>query len=251
MGLDGLLRSRAKIVSGILNGIDTDVWNPAADTSLAANYDIKTIAKRARNKAALQARLGLDINPSRPLFSVVSRLSWQKGLDVLADALPVLAACGQLALLGAGEAALEARYRAASNANPRMIGCEFRYDEALAHLIQAGADILVVPSRFEPCGLTQLCALRYGAVPLVSRVGGLVDTIIDANDAALSAGVATGIQVAPLNQVMLEAGIRRAVGLYNNKPAWAQVQKNGMRADVSWANPAQRYAALYRAALAR
>ncbi len=191
MGLDGLLRRRRKIVSGILNGIDTQVWNPATDSHLAQMYDEKHLAKRSRNKAALQERLGLSIDAERPLFGVVSRLSWQKGLDLLADALPLINEVGQLALLGAGDQALEDRYAAANLPN---ISCELRYDEALAHLIQAGADVLLVPSRFEPCGLTQLCALRYGAVPLVARVGGLADTVVDANEMAMSAGVATGLQ---------------------------------------------------------
>ncbi|GLR67021.1 glycogen synthase 2 [Acidocella aquatica] len=249
MGLDGLLRQRRAIVSGILNGIDTDVWNPATDVNLAANYDVRNLTKRARNKTALQKRLGLTLDPMRPLFGVVSRLSWQKGLDLLADVLPALTAAGQLALLGSGEKSLEEQYAAAALADPENVACIFKYDEALAHLIQAGADILLVPSRFEPCGLTQLCALHYGAVPLVSRVGGLIDTIIDANEAALATGVATGIQFSPVNAVMIEAGIRRAVGLYQDKNTWTELQKNGMRSDVSWHQPARRYAALYHEAL--
>ena len=249
MGLDGLLRNRSDMVSGILNGIDTSVWDPATDTYLAANYDKTNLSQRANNKRALQMRLGLAEDPDRPLFGVVSRLSWQKGLDLLAEALPSLTAAGQLALLGAGDKFLEDQYAAAASADPHNIGCVFQYDEALAHLIQAGADVLLVPSRFEPCGLTQLCALRYGAVPLVSRVGGLVDTIIDANEAALASGVASGIQVSPVNTVMIEAGIRRAAALYKDKSAWARLQQNGMNSDVSWRHPAQRYAALYREAV--
>jgi starch synthase len=210
-------------------------------------YDEKHLAKRSRNKAALQERLGLSIDAERPLFGVVSRLSWQKGLDLLADALPLINEVGQLALLGAGDQALEDRYAAANLPN---ISCELRYDEALAHLIQAGADVLLVPSRFEPCGLTQLCALRYGAVPLVARVGGLADTVVDANEMAMSAGVATGLQFWPVNQVMLEAAIQRAVQLYHDKPSWTRLQRNGMRSDVSWQHPAQSYAALYREVLA-
>ncbi len=248
MGLDGLLRRRSEVVSGILNGIDTKIWDPAVDTYLPANYDVGNLSERMHNKLALQKRLGLALDPDRPLFGVVSRLSWQKGLDLLAEALPALTSAGQLALLGAGDKFLEDQYAAAAAADPHNIACVFQYDEALAHLIQAGADILLVPSRFEPCGLTQLCALRYGAVPLVSRVGGLVDTIIDANEAALAAGVATGIQVSPVNTVMIEAGIRRASALYKDKSAWAGLQRNGMNSDVSWRHPAQRYAALYREA---
>ncbi|HEY8010074.1 MAG TPA: glycogen synthase GlgA [Rudaea sp.] len=250
MGLDGLLRARGAAVSGILNGVDTDVWNPASDEYLAARYDARRIAVRAKNKAALQARMDLSVDPDLPLFGVVSRLSWQKGLDLLHEALPALLDVGQLALLGAGEKLLEQKYTAAARANTGRVGCVLGYDEELAHLIQAGADVLLVPSRFEPCGLTQLCALRYGAVPLVARVGGLNDTIIDASEMALAAEVATGIQFAPVNAVMLDAAIRRTALLYRDKPTWKRLQLNGMRTDVSWAHPAQRYAALYRELLA-
>jgi starch synthase len=250
MGLDGLLRARGSAVSGILNGIDTDVWNPASDAYLAASYDVRRIKARARNKAALQARMDLTVDPAVPLFGVVSRLSWQKGLDLLADALPTLLEAGQLALLGAGDKVLEQKYTIAAESHPGRVGCVLGYDEELAHLIQAGADVLLVPSRFEPCGLTQLCALRYGAVPLVARVGGLNDTIIDASEMALNAGVATGVQFAPVNRTMLEASIRRIADLYRDKAAWKQIQQNGMRTDVSWEHPAKRYAALYRDMLA-
>jgi len=250
MGLDGLLRQRSGVVSGILNGVDTEVWNPATDEHLAARYDARRLAARARNKAALQARMGLAVDADVPLFGVVSRLSWQKGLDLLADALPTLLAAGQLALLGAGEKVLEEKYTLAAETHARRVGCVLGYDEELAHMIQAGADILIVPSRFEPCGLTQLCALRYGAVPLVARVGGLNDTIIDASEMAVAAEVATGIQFAPVNAVMLEAAIRRTARLYSDKAAWKRLQLNGMRTDVSWQHPAKRYAALYSELLA-
>ena len=198
MGLDGLLRARGDAVSGILNGIDTQVWNPATDEHIAARYDTHRLVARLRNKAALQRRLDLAVDPRVPLFGVVSRLSWQKGLDLLAEALPALAGAGQLALLGAGDGALEEKFTAAAQTHPGRVGCVLGYDEELAHMIQAGADVLLVPSRFEPCGLTQLCALRYGAVPLVARVGGLNDTVIDASEMAMQAGVATGIQFAPV-----------------------------------------------------
>ena len=226
------------------------MWNPASDEHLSARYDARRIAARAKNKAALQARMDLSVDPDLPLFGVVSRLSWQKGLDLLHEALPALLDVGQLALLGAGEKLLEQKYTAAARAHAGRVGCVLGYDEELAHLIQAGADVLLVPSRFEPCGLTQLCALRYGAVPLVARVGGLNDTIIDASEMALAAEVATGIQFAPVNAVMLDAAIHRTALLYRDKPIWKRLQLNGMRTDVSWAHPAQRYAALYRELLA-
>jgi starch synthase len=244
MGLDGLLRGRADHLVGILNGIDVAVWNPLADALLAAPF--AGPAGRAPNKAALQARMGLDADPDAPLFGVVSRLSWQKGLDLLLDALPVLLAeGGQMALLGAGDAPLEAGLRAAMQAHPGRIACVFGYDEALAHQVQAGADALLVPSRFEPCGLTQLCALRYGAVPVVARVGGLADTVIDATPMGLASGAATGVQFSPVITPMLERAIRQAAALHRHRDIWERLQANGMATDVSWAGPARCYADLY------
>jgi starch synthase len=235
------------VVSGILNGIDTSIWNPACDTLIAAPFDRTILAKRAANKTALQARLGLAQNQTAPLFGVVSRLTWQKGADLVLACLPVLRALGaQLALVGAGDAEIEARFQTEAAHAPDRIGCFIGYDEALAHLVQAGADAVLVPSRFEPCGLTQLCALHYGAVPVVARVGGLADTVIDANAAARAAGVATGVQFAPVNEGMLDMALRRTVALYREPSVWYTLQENAMAAEVSWRGPARQYAALYR-----
>jgi starch synthase len=247
MGMDGLLRGRADRLSGIANGIDTSVWDPAQDPYIAMPYDAHRIGARAANKAALQQRLQLTPTPDAPLFGVVSRLSWQKGLDVLLAALPALVGEGaQLALLGSGDADLEAGFAEARRRHPGQVGCAFTYDEGLAHLIQAGADALLVPSRFEPCGLTQLCAMRYGAVPVVARVGGLADTVVDATAEALAGGVATGLQFAPVTTPALEAAIGRAVAAFRQPELWAGLQRAGMATDVSWAQPARRYAQLFR-----
>jgi starch synthase len=247
MGFDGLLRARSGALSGILNGIDTAIWNPAADPLVTASFDRASLEKRAANKMALQARMGLTEDATAPLFGVVSRLTWQKGMDLLLACLPLLRDLGaQLALVGAGEPDVEAGFRAAAAAAPDRIGCVIVYDEGLAHAVQAGADAILVPSRFEPCGLTQLCALRYGAVPVVSRIGGLSDTVIDANAAALAAGVATGVQFSPITAGVLEVALRRAAGLYRDPRVWRTLQENGMAADVSWRGPAKLYAALYR-----
>lgn len=247
MGLDGLLRSRGTDVSGILNGIDETVWNPAADPLLTAPYDREHPERRAANKAALQAAMGLEVDASAPLLGVVSRLTWQKGMDLVLAALPALTEGGmQLALLGAGDKPLEEGFLSAAEAWPGRVGAVLGYDEALAHRIQAGCDALVVPSRFEPCGLTQLCALRYGALPLVSRVGGLADTVIDANEAALAAGVANGLQFAPTTREALELALARLGTLWQDRAAWGRMQANAMAADVGWSRPARQYAALYR-----
>jgi starch synthase len=251
MGLDGLLRGRADRLSGILNGIDEAVWDPATDTLIAAPYDGDHLTLRALDKADLQTRFGLDPDPAAPLFGVISRLSWQKGLDLLLAALPVLMSEGaQLALIGAGEPALEAGFTAAARTHVGRIGCQLGYDESLAHRVQAGADAILVPSRFEPCGLTQLCALRYGAIPVVARVGGLSDTVIDAGPMALAAGAGTGVQFSPVTEPMLENAIRRTVRLYRDPAAWRRMQANGMAADVSWRQPAKRYAELFAALIA-
>ncbi|HET9018142.1 MAG TPA: glycosyltransferase, partial [Acetobacteraceae bacterium] len=247
MALDGLLRGRGAAVGGILNGIDTAVWNPATDSLLPAPYDAERLQARARNREDLQFRLSLAEDPAAPLFAVISRLTAQKGMDLLLAALPtLLAEGGQLAVLGAGEGWMEQALRQAVALHPGRVGCFIGYDEALAHLVQGGADALLVPSRFEPCGLTQLCALRYGTVPVVARVGGLADTVIDASPMAVSAGVATGVQFTPVATEMLEAAIRRAAALHRAPETWRRMQRNGMATDVSWRDPARRYAALYR-----
>jgi starch synthase len=251
MGLDGLLRGRADQLTGILNGVDVATWDPARDPLIAAPYGPGKLAARATNKATLQAEFGLDPDPEAMVFAVVSRLTWQKGLDLLLAALPaLLAERAQLAVLGSGDAPLQAGFTAAAAAHPGRVACLLGYHETAAHRVQAGADALLVPSRFEPCGLTQLCALRYGAVPVVARVGGLTDTVIDASPMALAAGAATGVQFAPVNVPMLEHSIRRAAALYRDGPRWRRLQTNGMATDVSWAGPAKLYAELYRGLIA-
>jgi starch synthase len=247
MGLDGLLRARADVLTGILNGIDETVWNPATDTHLAARFDARSLARRAANKTVLQARFGLDPEPATFVLGVVSRLTLQKGMDLLLGALPALTAGGaQLALLGTGERPLEDGFAAAVSRHAGRVGAVIGYDESLAHLMQAGADALLVPSRFEPCGLTQLCALRYGAIPIVARVGGLADTVVDANEMALAAGSGTGIQFAPVTRESLELAIGRAIALSRDRASWRRMQLRGMATDVGWTRPAERYAALFR-----
>jgi starch synthase len=246
MGMGGLLASRSGVLTGIANGIDTDVWNPTTDALIAARYDARRRTARSANKVALAARLGLDCGPERLLFGVVSRLSEQKGIDLVLAALPsLLGADACLAVLGSGDASLRDGLVSAATAYPGRIGVVIGYDEALAHLIQAGCDALLVPSRFEPCGLTQLCALRYGAVPVVSRVGGLADTVINANLAAVAAGVATGVQFEPVTVGGLTDAVARAAQLWGDRKAWQRMQANGMSTDVGWSGPARAYAALY------
>jgi starch synthase len=255
MGLDGLLRRRADRLVGIRNGIDTTIWDPATDPNLPSHYNASRLTARRANKSALQTAAGLDVDDDALLYAVVSRLTWQKGLDMLLAALPALLAPNgqrggqrgaQLFVLGTGDPPLQQGFAQAAQTNPGRIGAIIGYDETIAHLVQGGADALVVPSRFEPCGLTQLCALRYGCLPIVARVGGLADTIIDANDAALAAGTGTGLQFVPPTTSALEAALRRAAALWRDKPTWRRLQSNAMHTDVSWDRPAAQYAALYR-----
>ena len=248
-GLDGLLRARSSVLTGIRNGIDIDVWNPETDARIASRFGLTTLSARKSNKAALQDRFGLHQDAERPLFAVISRLAWQKGLDLLAEATSALLARGaQLAMLGTGDPKLEQRFAALAHDNPGQVGCVLGHDEDLAHLMQAGADAILVPSRFEPCGLTQLCAMRYGAIPVVAKVGGLADTVVDF--AQTPAAGATGIQFYPVTREELEAALHRAADLWSDSAAWHAVQMNGMRTDVSWAGPANEFFRLYAGLLA-
>jgi starch synthase len=247
MGLGGLLRERASVLSGILNGIDTMVWDPATDPHIALRYGADDLQPRAANKAALQRQFNLEPSPERLLLGVISRLSWQKGLDLLLDNIPTILAEGmQLALLGSGDRDLQDRYQAAARANSGRISVVIGYDEVLAHLVQAGSDALIVPSRFEPCGLTQLCALRYGAVPIVSRVGGLADTVVDIAEADVSRHDATGFTFGPVTSQLLGSALRKANLAFYDRLTWQRLQRSGMATDVSWRNRAGDYATLYR-----
>ena len=255
MGLGGLLRDRSCDLSGILNGIDTSVWDPATDphipgcfyADVSSGFESEVLQNRAINKAALQRRLGLQLAPDVLMLGVIGRLSSRKGLDLLLENLPTIVREGmQLVVLGSGgDRSLQYRYRAAAQAHPERVSVTIGHDESLAHLIQAGADALVVPSRFEPCGLTQLCALRYGTVPIVSRVGGLGDTVVDVDDLAIIGGGQTGFKFGPVTAENLAGVLQRACATFHDVAAWRRIQRNGMSIDVSWRNPASRYADLY------
>ena len=243
MGMEGVLRHRRADLSGIVNGIDATAWNPATDPAITP---YTTPKGKAANKKALQAEFGLTKSDG-PLCVLVSRLSDQKGIDLLLDALPALLdRGGQLALLGSGDPALEVALleRGASHPN---VAVKIGYDEDLSHRMIAGGDAILVPSRFEPCGLTQLYALRYGTVPLVTLTGGLADTVINASPAALARGVATGVQVHPITADALAGGLARLCGLYADPKTWATLQRNGMKQPVGWDASAHDYLALYEA----
>jgi starch synthase len=250
-GLDGVVRARGDAVTGILNGVDPQVWNPATDSDLPARYDAQDLAGKAVCKASLQQALGLLPEPDAPLFGVVSRLTTQKGLDLVLEALPGLLAQGaQFAVQGSGDAALEAAFRQAMARHPGRVAVRLGYDEAFAHRMIAGADAMLVPSRFEPCGLTQLYALRYGTVPVVRRVGGLADTVVDCNEDTQARGLATGFQFGPATAEALGRTLRRAVLAYRQPALWRQLVLHGMAQNFSWEPVAQQYLALYRDAVA-
>jgi starch synthase len=249
MGLEGSLQARSDVLVGITNGIDDREWDPQVDHALHTNFGHNTTELRHGNRRALELRFELDDSPG-PLFAVVSRLTRQKGLDMLAEQVdPLVAAGGRLVVLGSGDADLEDGFAGAVLRHPGKVGFVRGYDEPLSHLIQGGADVMVIPSRFEPCGLTQLYGLRYGCVPLVSRVGGLADTVIDANEAAIEAGVATGIVFAPATPQALLDAINRAIHLYARPKVWRKMQRRGMKSDVSWDASAEKYAKLYKTLL--
>lgn len=247
MGLDGVLRERRAVLTGITNGIDSGIWDPTEDPNIERPFSRRSLQGKAANKAALQARFELAIDREALLFCVISRLTSQKGFDLLLDAITtIIDNGGQLVLLGSGDAALEAAFAEAARDYPGRIGVVIGYDEPLSHQMQAGADAIIVPSRFEPCGLTQLYGLRYGTLPIVARVGGLADTVVDANQAALIDGVATGFQFAANSSDELCSALERAFALFADQRRWQMVQRRAMGEKVDWSMSAKAYADLYR-----
>ncbi len=236
-GMDGLLRQRRGALTGILNGIDTAQWNPAADAHLASTYDASSLEKKALNKKALQQRLNLEPDSGSPLIGFVGRLTHQKGVDLIAAAIAELAALpAQFALLGKGEARLESALATAASRHPGRVAMATAFDEGLAHQIEAGADLFLMPSRFEPCGLNQMYSQRYGTPPIARATGGLADTILDGE---------TGFLFERAETSALTAAVRRAVAAWREPGRWREIQGAAMRRDFSWAAAARRYADLY------
>ncbi|MEH7826989.1 glycogen synthase GlgA [Gemmobacter denitrificans] len=245
LGLQGVIAARGADVVGILNGVDTSVWNPEAE---AVPYSARRMKGKAVARAALCAEFGLEV--PGPLAIVVSRLTDQKGMDLLPQVLPdFISAGGGLALLGSGDPALEAAVQALVARFPGRVAVKIGYDEGLSHRMFAGGDAVLVPSRFEPCGLTQMYGLRYGTLPVVASVGGLADTVITANPAALAQGVATGITFQPTDAPAFAEALRRLIALHADPKVWAQLQKRAMAQPVGWETSAAAYAALYESIL--
>jgi starch synthase len=246
-GLDGLLRRRQADLSGILNGVDDTLWNPATDHLLPHPFSSNQLLGKARCKAALQIETDLHTHPDAPLFTVVSRLTEQKGLPLVLEAVDTLVASGaQLLVLGNGDAHLEAAFAAKAQQHAGRVAVHIGFDEAFSHRVFGGSDVTLVPSRFEPCGLTQLYALKYGSVPLVRRVGGLADSVTDTRPDTLASDTATGIVFDHMDTAEFAHALQRALALCRHPTHWQRVQRAGMRQRFSWDEAARQYAALYR-----
>ncbi len=245
-GLEGLLSYRKDALTGIINGIDADQWNPETDTAISERYTILTLPKKQLNKTALQIRHALPVDDTLPVFVLISRLVEQKGIDMILDCLPeMLTLPLQFILLGKGESRFEQQLTTIANRYPDKIAITLGYDEALAHQLEAGADVFLMPSRFEPCGLNQLYSQRYGTVPIARKTGGLADTVIDALPETLSNKTATGFVFNQATSGSLMEAIKRALLVYSQPKAWKQLQINGMQKDYSWNSSTKEYMALY------
>ncbi len=249
-GLERLLQARSQDLFGVLNGIDCDLWSPATDGALLANFSARDLSGKARCKAALQEEMGLPIEPQVPLLGCVTRLAWQKGLDLLAKAIPeAIKFPMQVVVLGTGEADLEQVYADLDAERKRSAGkgavaAAIRFDEALARRIYAGSDLFAMPSRYEPCGLGQMIAMAYGAIPVVHHTGGLADTVVERGPQQ------TGFVFDRLTAAELLAALKRAADAHRNPAAWNAIIANAMAQDFSWTNSAGRYEQLYETALA-
>jgi starch synthase len=246
-GLHGLLHERREVLSGILNGIDTREWDPGHDPHLAKTYTARSLKRKAENKRALQERLGLELNADKPLIAVISRITYQKGSDVvLAVAPEILREGAQVAMLGTGEREIEQALSMLAQRHPGQLSVTIGYDEAQSHLMEAGADLFLMPSRYEPCGLNQMYSQRYGTPPIVSATGGLADTVVDATPENIAAGRATGFVFHGVHYHSVLDSVCRALRLYGDQTAWQAIQRRGMAADFSWEHSARAYLELYR-----
>lgn len=248
-GLDGVLRERKDRLAGVVNGIDADLWNPAADPYLPCRYSVPDLAGKKVCKSSLQREMNLPVREV-PLLGIVSRLSEQKGHDLVAEALPELMGLDlQMVLLGTGDPSLEAGFRSLQAQFPEKIGLRIGFDEGLAHRIEAGSDLFLMPSRYEPCGLSQLYSLRYGTVPIVRRTGGLADTVLNYSPRAVKEGRATGFLFGEPTKEALLTTVLLALRVYAEREEWRSLIRAGMGTDVSWAKSACAYEELYRRTL--
>lgn len=246
-GLEGLLSHRNDVLTGIINGIDAEQWNPETDTHISERYNISSLNKKKLNKKTLQTKHSLPVDNNIPMFALISRLVEQKGIDMILECLPeMLTLPLQFVLLGRGEKLFEQQLTDLAEMYPDKIAVTLGYDEALAHLLEAGADIFLMPSRFEPCGLNQLYSQRYGTVPIARKTGGLADTVIDTLPETLRNKTATGFVFNEATAGTLMETIKRALIIYSQPETWKQLQTSGMQKDYSWNKSAKEYMALYK-----
>lgn len=246
-GLDGLLRARAHRLSGIPNGVDYSTWNPWTDPHVPQRYDARRMAGKRLCKEALQRELNLAVAADIPLVAFVSRITEQKMADIVIETLPWLVETGgaQFALNGEGDPALERKFLDLARCYPGKVSIQTGYEESLAHRLHAAADILLHPSRFEPGGLVPLYAMRYGTVPIVRRVGGLADSVMDATPRAIAGGIATGFAFTEASAAGLRGCMEQALSLYRQPIIWRRIQRQAMKQDFGWRKPARAYVALY------
>lgn len=251
-GLDGAIRARPDGIHGILNGADYAIWDPARDQYLLHNYCAQDVSGKRVNKAMLQHEFGFEVSEETPLVAWMSRLAYQKMPDVTLEALPALLDDGiQFALVAGGDGQYEAAFQRLAARYPRQVAAHVGYEEPVAHRLLAGADMLLHPARYEPCGLSPIYAMRYGAVPIVRRTGGLADSVTDTTDETLRAKRASGFSFDEPNAVVMIEAVRRAVSLFGQPLAWRKIQANAMRQDFSWKQSAAAYLALYRKGLGK
>ncbi|MDD5462762.1 MAG: glycogen synthase GlgA [Methylococcales bacterium] len=245
-GLEGLLEHRKEFLGGIINGIDLDQWSPETDPYIFQNFTVETLDKKSLNKAELQKKFGLPVNERIPLLGLIGRLVEQKGIDLILESLPEMVALNmQFVLLGSGDKEFEKQLQQLADLYPDKIALNIGYDEALAHVIEAGADVFLMPSRFEPCGLNQMYSQRYGTIPIVRKTGGLADTVVDALPETLANHTATGIVFNEASSSCLLEAIKRALILYSYSDTWKKMQTNAMKMNFSWQRSAEQYLALY------
>jgi len=246
-GLAGLLQYRSSSLTGILNGIDCEVWNPATDPGIAQTYDRYSLHRKMRNKSALRREFGLDVNPDVPLLAHIGRLVEQKGIDLILGMLDALFRHPvQLIVLGSGDAAMEARLTEATARHPHQLAVRIGHDELLAHRIEAGADAFLMPSRYEPCGLNQMYSLRYGTLPIVRQTGGLADSVVDLDEDTAREGTATGFTFREdTPEAVLQTCLRAVSHYRESRVGWWKMVIAGMQRDFSWAGSARRYQELY------
>ncbi|MEN8218500.1 MAG: glycogen synthase GlgA [Pseudomonadota bacterium] len=245
-GLEGLLKERKGNLTGILNGIDTEAWNTESDPYLSRHYNCKNLPVKVRNTQALRTKLRLPPSKKAPLLGMITRLTEQKGIDLLLPIIPeILKSGAQLVILGSGDADLEERLQQLAKLYPKRLSVNIGYDEELAHQIEAGANMFLMPSRFEPCGLNQMYSMRYGTIPIVRETGGLADTVVDATEVNIKKKIATGFVFEEEDSSELLSCVQRALETFHRKTIWHMLQYNGMTRDLSWQKSAEQYVSLY------